>query len=135
MCDALIFTAEAVYGLMFIPHIDSEHFNPQAILVTTAQKLTNTSCARISLFYSTGISFHVRAPLCIKSVDYYGQLLEIVDQSLGPVWHNVWLPMIVTENCDVQLQFEAIYDSDYPKEVLTTAIDSITVLNGGCLGL
>ena len=128
-------TAEAVYGLTFVPQIDSEHFNPQAILVTTTQKLNKSSCARISLFYSTGISFQVRAPLCVKSVDYYGRLLEIVDKSLGSVWHNVWLPLIVTENCDIQLQFEVIYDSDYPKEILTTAIESITVLSGGCLGL
>ena len=119
---------------MFTLSLVSGHFTPLAILVSPVQPINQTSCVQFPLYYFSGLSFQVRVPECVQLTDDTGLLLKVDDKSLGNTWHNVWLPLQVVDNCDVQLQFEAIYDSDYTRN-LSVAIDSISVNYGGCLGM
>ena len=101
------------------------------------QRITQESCVRFELFYCSGVEFSVRVPNCIKTatdVDDFGLLLDVTTGGLGNVWHNVWLPLRVTTQCDAQIQFEVLYDTSFAIQ-MSAAIGDVTVLSNGCLGM
>ena len=105
--------------------------NPLAVLVSGKQKIVQESCVHFQLYYTTGLSFSVRVPKCINTTSSEGLLLQITN-GLGDAWHKIWLPLILIGNqCDVQLQFEVIYDYLY-RIGAKTAVKDVLLSEGKC---
>jgi hypothetical protein len=80
------------------------------------------------------VSFSVRVPKCVATVDENGLLLQ-VSSSLGYAFHSVSLPIdVVSDSCDLQLQFEMVYDGSLGGGI-AASVGNVTLTNGSCLGM
>ena len=125
-----------IYVASFAAYVP-QRFNPRAVLVSSVQRITQESCVRFELYYFLGVEFSVRVPKCVYTatdVDDFGLLLDVTTGGLGDTWHNLWLPLRVTTQCDAQIQFEVLYDTSFAIQT-SAAIGDVTVLNNGCLGM
>lgn len=111
---------------------------PQTILVTGTETIIQPSCVQFNLYYTNGASFGVRVPKCVHTAADDGLLLYLVGNGLGDVWHTVWLPLNVAagfgDKCDVQLQFEAVYDTKLGLGQ-KTALGDVFVKSSECFGV
>ena len=131
----LLYILGSNHSMVFVVRLmshDVYYATPRAILISGVQQVSQTSCVRFGLYYMIGVSLIVRVPKCISTNDKYGTLLVITD-GLGDAWHNVWLPLMVNDTCDAQLQFEVIYDIGFTLQS-KISIGNILLEEKACMG-
>ena len=134
ICDSCVCLESNFTIMVFSVQLTSNFYyysNPRAILVSGNQIISKSSCVLFELYYSEGVSLSVRVPKCVYTADKFGTLLLITD-GLGSAWHNLWLPLEVYEKCDVQLQFEVIYDISYAMDT-KISIGNILLFDNSCM--
>ena len=114
----------------FLTSLAINYTYPRAILISGIQQISQSSCVQFEAYIKKIVSLHVRVPKCIKTFDSEGSLLTVTE-GLGDAWHKIWLPLIVSAECDAQLQFEVVYDTNFGMNV-AASLTNVLLNNGNC---